>query len=240
MCSHNPLNATMAFINPLNLLKPQTDPAASAAAQAETERQQQIDAALKSLNDLFASPARQAQYQQYGQDTFNTLKTALDQNEKEAARRLNFGLVRSGNLGGSEDIVQHGLLQRDYSKGLLNASNQAQSASAQLQGADQALKSQIYNMILGGMSATDAAQQAMAGMQTDINAARNLVAPATLDQTFGDLAQHYLHSQAAQGAAAAYANAPSLSYYFGNSPSVSMGSGFNLYDPNYLSYGGGQ
>lgn len=237
-------NKTLANLaNPLyayGVAAPRDASAATAAAaqDAEKARQAQITAAMDKVDSIFGSPDRTAQYGKYKTDTFNVLKDSLDQNQQNASRKLNFGLIRTGNLGGSEDITQHGLLQQDYSKGLLDASNKAQGAEAQLEGQDQALKSNIDNLILNGMSATQATQQAMAGLQSNIQSAQETVAPATFDSVFGDLASAYLDDAANKGAAAG--NSSGLGSYFQAPTAAQPAPITSIYDPNYLSYGGGQ
>jgi hypothetical protein len=211
---------------------------AAAAQSAEASRQKQISDAMASVDKLFSSPSRTQQYADYGKNTLAVLKDNLDQNEQNAARKLNFGLIRTGNLGGSEDITQHGLLQQDYSKGLLDASNKAQGAEAQLQGEDQALKSNIDNLILNGMSATEATQQAMNGLSANIQSAQGTVAPATFDSVFGDLAHAYINGAANQGTTAAAS--PDVSSYFQVPGTPQPAPITSIYDPNYLNYGGGQ
>lgn len=212
---------------------------AADAQSAEKQRQDQITAAMDKVDSIFGSPSRTQQYTDYKNNTFNVLKDSLDQNQRQASRKLNFGLIRTGNLGGSEDITQHGLLQRDYSKGVLDASNKAQGAEAQLQGEDQALKSNIDSLILNGMSATQATQQAMAGLSSNLTSAQGTVAPATFDSVFGDLAPGYINGAARAGAAAAN-NTSELGSYFQAPVAAQPAPITSIYDPNYLSYGGGQ
>ena len=170
---------------------------------AEQQRQAGIQKSLDTVNGIFTSPDRQASYDKYGTDTFNLLKNSLDQNQGQASRQLNFGLMRTGNTGGSNDIDQHGLLAKDYYTGLLDASNKSQGAKAQLEGEDRSLQGSIDNLVLGGLSATNATQQATEGAQANAQGAKASVIPATLDQTFGDLASGYLSGKAAAGAQAA-------------------------------------
>ncbi|HVC17707.1 MAG TPA: hypothetical protein VNE18_10440 [Rhodanobacter sp.] len=210
---------------------------AADAQSAEAAHQKQISDAMAGVDKLFNSPTRTQQYADYGKNTLSVLKDSLDQNEQNASRGLNFGLIRTGNLGGSEDITQHGLLQQDYSKGLLDASNKAQGAEAQLKGEDQAMKSQIDNLILNGMSATEAAQQASQGLSANLQGAQGTVAPATFDSVFGDLAHAYINNQANQGAAA---GSPSVGSYFQTTPTPTQTPVTSIYDPNYLNFGGGQ
>lgn len=193
--------------DPLDLYGHGPDPnaAANAAAAAEAARQAQIQKSLNQVNALFSSPERQQQYTDYGNNTFDLLKTGLDQNARTAGHSLEDGLVRTGNIGGSEDVIQHGKLQQDYSQGLLHASDQAQQAAAQLKAQDYALEGNLDNAILGGMSSTTAAQQANQQLQANLQGAQATVAPTALDQTFGDLANAYLNGKANTGTQAANA-----------------------------------
>ena len=109
------------------LTQPQTDPSGAAAAAAAAAQQAEIEKTVSSINAIFDSPKRQAQYKAYGQNTFDTLKNSLDFNNQTAQRQLKFGLSRSGNIGSSNDAYSHGLLQQDYDTGLLNASTQSRA-----------------------------------------------------------------------------------------------------------------
>lgn len=171
--------------------------------QAEQQRQRQITQALNSVNGIFSSPERTGEYDKYQTDTYNLLKSGLDESEKNAARNLKFGLVRTGNIGGSNDADQHGVLANDYYKGLLDASNKAQAAKGQLQSEDQSLWGNVDNLILGGLSATNAEQQATRGLQADAANAQGAATAQNNDQAFGDLASIYANGRAAAGANAA-------------------------------------
>lgn len=234
--------------DPYNLYGHKADPNAganAAAAAAEQQRQDEINATVSKINDLFSSPALQQQYKQYGTDTFNLLKNNLDQQATNENRSLKFNLSRSGNIGGSEDVRQHGLLQKDYNAGLLNDSTQAQGAVAGLESADNATKNALDNMALNGLSATDATTQALEAQQQHEEQAKAGIVPQTADSLFGDLASIYANKQAGAGAAAANAAGVGAGAPLGSNfsmpsmgPSIAMDDNFNIYDPNANPSGG--
>ena len=177
----------------------------AAANAAEASRQKAIQDALDQVNGIFSGAGRQAEYKKYAQDNYNLLKTSLDNNTMNENRNLRFSMSRSGNLGGSQDVYNQGLVQKDYNTGLLNASNQSQASAAALENSDQQTKSALDNMVLNGMSATDATQQAIRDTQLNTTTQQATIAPATADSLFGDIAIGYTNRQAATGASAANA-----------------------------------
>ena len=232
--------------DPAHLFTDAPDPnaAAEAAAKAEAARQAEINATIGKINDLFSSPALQQQYTKYGQDTFNLLKNNLDTQTANEGRTLKFNLSRSGNVGGSEDVRQHGLLQKDYNAGLLSDSTQSQGAVAGLESADNATKNALDSMALNGLSATDATTQALAAQQEHEAQAKAGIMPQTADSLFGDLASIYANKQAGAGASAANAagsGGQDLGSNFlmpAQQPTIAMDDNFNIYDPNANPSGG--
>jgi len=211
--------------DPLHLFgNPALDAANAAQARAEQEREARIQRVEGRINNYFDSPGLKAEYAKYGTDMFNLLKSSLDQNTANESRGLKFSMSRSGNIGGSQDVYDHGLLQKDYNTGLLNAKNQASGAQAGLESADNATRNALDSMALSGMSSTDAMTQALNQSRTNLTAAQGNIVPEAADSLFGDLAsataqrQANAGVQAANAAAAGQGQAGGLGSYFDYTP----------------------
>lgn len=205
MQNANGLHGLHGMLDPGGYFSPQTNPAAAAQLAAEQAQQTQIQKTIDQINSIFTSPARQAQYKDYYNSTLATLKNSLNQNYVDAQRGLKFGLARTGNIGSSNDVYQHGLLSKDYQTGILNADTQAQGAEAQLENADSATQSALDSMALNGGLATNPVQTAQSDAAANLQQAQGTVAPATFDQLFGDISTQYLNQMVTQGQQAANA-----------------------------------
>jgi hypothetical protein len=110
--------------------------AANAAQASNAQQQQQIQQSVAAINNAYDNPGRQAQYQQYGQNLGNYLTGQVNNEEAVNARNLKFANARSGLTGGSSAVDSNTQLQKDYTQGLLQASQQAQGGQAALQQSD--------------------------------------------------------------------------------------------------------
>src|SRR5271169_615337 len=99
--------------------------AASAAAAANAQQQQSINAATTQINQAFSNPMRQAQIDTYGNKLNDYYTGQVNNQEAINARNLKFAMARSGLTGGSASVDSNNQLQKDYTNGLLQASQQA-------------------------------------------------------------------------------------------------------------------
>jgi hypothetical protein len=124
--------------------------AANAAQASNAEQQRQIQQSVAAINTAYSNPGRQAQYQQYGQNLGNYLTGQVNNQEAVNARNLKFANARSGLTGGSSAVDSNTQLQKDYTQGLLQASQQAQGGQAALQQADINAKNQMIGLAQQG------------------------------------------------------------------------------------------
>lgn len=110
--------------------------AADAAAAQQAQQQQQIQQSVGAINSAFNSPTRQAQYDTYGKNLNDYYTGQVNTQEATNARNLKFANARSGLTGGSAAADSNTQLQKDYTQGLLQASQQAQGGVAALKQAD--------------------------------------------------------------------------------------------------------
>ena len=113
------------------------------ATAAQAQQQAQINGTIAQINSAYDSPSRQAQYSTYGNQLDQYYTNQVNQQEATNARNLKFANARSGLTGGSEAVDSNTQLQKDYTQGLLQASQAAQTGQAALEQADISSKNQL-------------------------------------------------------------------------------------------------
>ncbi len=177
-----------------------TNNAAANAANAQNQQQQaQIQQSVSQINNAFNSPSRQAQYQQYGTNLGNYLTGQVNNQEAVNARNLKFATARSGLTGGSAAVDSNTQLQKDYTQGLLQASQQAQSGQAALQQSDLNAKNQMISLAQQGNYTGAIPTQVAQAQSASLGAAQNAFNANALGNIFQGTGQIY---QAEQTAAA--------------------------------------
>lgn len=171
--------------------------AANAANQANTDRQNQINASIGQITSAYSSPQRQAQVDQYGQQVGNYLTGQVNNQEATNARNLKFAMARSGLTGGSAAVDSNTQLQKDYSTALLQASQQAQSAKAGLAQSDTNAKNQLIGLAQQGSYIGAIPQQIAQAQSASLGAAQNYANPQALGNLFAGTAGIYNNEQTA-------------------------------------------
>ena len=194
--------------------------AVNAAEASNTAQQAQIQASIDAINKAYSSPARTAGTQAYGQALGDQLTQNVNDQEAVNARNLKFAMARSGLTGGSAAVDSNTQLQKDYSQGLLQASQQAQAGTAALQQADNSSKNQLISLAeQGGYMGTIPSQGASA-TAAGLNTAQSYAGPAGLNNLFSGTAQIYQNEEQAAAQRKAQIN-PIGSIY--GAPSVISG-----------------
>jgi hypothetical protein len=171
--------------------------AANAANAANTDRQNQINASIGQITQAYGSPQRTAQIDQYGQQVGNYLTGQVNNQEATNARNLKFAMARSGLTGGSAAVDSNTQLQKDYSTGLLQASQQAQAAKAGLQQADVSSKNQLIGLAQQGSYIGAIPGQIAQAQSASLGAAQNYANPNALGTLFANTSQIYNNEQTA-------------------------------------------
>ena len=171
--------------------------ASTAAAAADAQRQAQINQTVQRISDAYSSPQRQAQYQTYGQNLNNYYTTQVNDQEAVNARNLKFAMARSGLTGGSAAVDANSQLQKDYTKGLLQASQQAQGGQAALQQADINAKNQLTGLAEQGAYTGTIPTQIAQAQQASLGAAQNYSSANSLGNLFSGTAGIYNAEQVA-------------------------------------------
>jgi hypothetical protein len=171
--------------------------AANAANAANADRQNQINASIAQITSAYASPQRQAQIDQYGQQVGNYLTGQVNAQEATNARNLKFAMARSGLTGGSANVDANTQLSKDYSTALLQASQQAQNAKASLQQSDISAKNQLIGLAQNGSYIGQIPTQIAQAQSASLGAAQNFANPQALGNLFANTAQIYNNEQTA-------------------------------------------
>jgi hypothetical protein len=171
--------------------------AANAANAANTQQQQQIQQSVAQINNAYSSPQRQAQYQQYQQNLGNYLTGQVNNQEGINARNLMFANARSGLTGGSQAADSNTQLQKDYTQGLLQASQQAQAGTSALEQADINSKNQMISLAQQGNFTGAIPTQVAQATSANLGAAQNAFNPQALGNLFSTTAGIYNNEQTA-------------------------------------------
>lgn len=177
--------------------------AANAAQAANAQQQQQIQASVDQINNAYSSPNRQAQYQTYGQNLGNYLTGQVNNQEAINARNLKFANARSGLTGGSAATDSNTQLQKDYTQGLLQASQQAQAGTSALEQADINSKNQMISLAQQGNFTGAIPTQVAQANSANLGAAQNAFNPQALGNLFKGTANIYSNEQTAAAQRAA-------------------------------------
>jgi hypothetical protein len=155
----------------------QANKAADAANAAQAAQQKNIQDSIAAINNAYSSPNRQAQYDAYGKNLNSYYTGQVNDQEATNARNLKFALARNGTTGGSAAVDASGQLNKEYVKGLLQASQAAQGGVSALKQSDINAKNQLISLAQQGNYtgsipiATDQAQDtALAGAANYQNA----------------------------------------------------------------------
>lgn len=171
--------------------------AAEAANAANTEQQRQIQQTVAQINAAYSTPQRQAQYDTYGKNLTDYYTGQVKEQEATNARNLNFAMARSGLTGGSASVDANTQLQKDFSKGLIQASQQAQGGRAALEQSDIQAKNQLVGLAQQGNFTGSIPQQIAATQSAALGAAKNYGNANALGNLFAGTGQIWQNEQTA-------------------------------------------
>jgi hypothetical protein len=171
--------------------------AANAANAANAQQQQQIQQTVAGINSAYNNPNRQAQYQTYQSNLNNYLTGQVNNQEAVNARNLKFAMARSGLTGGSAAADSNTQLAKDYSQGLLQASQQAQAGTSALEQADINSKNQMISMAQQGNLVGSIPTEIAQGQSANLGAAQNAFSPGALGNLFQATGNIYSNEQTA-------------------------------------------
>ncbi len=161
----------------------QSNNAANSAAAANADTQAQIQNSVQQIQNAYSNPNRQSQYTAYGNNLQNYYTGQVNNQEAINARNLKFAMARSGLSGGSASVDSNTQLQKDYTQGLLQATQAATAGVNSLKQADLNSENQLISqaqagggvgVIPGQIAATQAANLAQGQNYANSNAVNNL------------------------------------------------------------------
>jgi hypothetical protein len=174
-------------------------------SKAAKEQQRQADAknaaieqASGQINGIFDNPARQQQIADYRDAVKQRGMTDLGTQYGDQSRNLKFAMARSGLTSGSSDVDLHDRMGQDYGKGVLQVIANANQAGSNLKNADEAARSRLLTQAATGYGLTDASQNALSSMQSNLQQAQAAIAPQSFADLFSNWQGIYDQSSAAQ------------------------------------------
>lgn len=171
--------------------------AANAAAQQQAQQQAQIQQSVAAINSAYNSPQRQSQYDQYGNNLNNYYTNQVNTQEATNARNLKFANARSGLTGGSAAVDSNTQLQKDYTQGLLQASQSAQAGKAALQQSDINSKNTMISLAQQGNYTGQIPTQVAQAQSANLSNASNYANANGLNNLFSGTAGIYQNEQTA-------------------------------------------
>jgi hypothetical protein len=171
--------------------------AANAANAANAQQQAAIQNSVNQINNAYSSAGRQAQYQQYGNNLNQYYTNQVNENEANQARNVKFAMARSGLTGGSAATDANTQLQKDYTQGLLQASQQAQAGQSSLQQSDINAKNQLISLAQQGGNIGTIPGQVSAAQSAALGSAQNYGNANALGNLFSGTAQIYQNEETA-------------------------------------------
>ncbi len=158
------------------------------AEEAEKARQQQINQTTADINRLFDAPGREQQRKDFGQALLAFFTDDANRQKGVADRDLRFAMARSGLTGGSAAVDANRELGEEYSRGILQAGQRAQSAVADMRGQDEQARTNLIGLAQAGLSTGNAATQAAAAMRSSMSGADAAARTHGLGDIFGGVA----------------------------------------------------
>jgi hypothetical protein len=171
--------------------------ASSAASASNTQQQNQINGTIAQINSAFNSPSRQSQYASYGNELDKYYTNNVNQQEATNARNLKFAMARSGLTGGSEAVDSNTQLQKDYTQGLLQASQAAQAGQASLEQSDISSKNSLIAQAEQGAYLGSIPSAVASATSANLGAAQNYSNANALGNLFAGTSQIYNNEQTA-------------------------------------------
>ncbi len=193
--------------------------AANAANAANAQQQAQIATAVNQINSAYDNPNRTAQYASYNKNLSDYYTGQVNNQEAINARNLKFAMARSGLTGGSAATDSNTQLQKDYTQGLLQASQQAQAGTSALEQADVNAKNQLIGLAQQGNYTGQIPQATAQAQSAALGAASNFGQANALGNLFTGTQGIYQNEETAAANRAAQQNP------FGSNYSASAYSG---------------
>ena len=171
--------------------------AANAANAANAAQQASIQKSVGQIETAYSNPNRQAQYDQYGSNLQNYFTGQAQNQEATNARNLKFATARSGLTGGSAAVDSNTQLQTDYTKALLNATQQATAGKSALMQSDVNAKNQLIGLAEQGDYTGSQGTQIAQAQNANLTGAQSYANTNALGNLFAGTSAIYNNEQTA-------------------------------------------
>jgi hypothetical protein len=171
--------------------------AANAANAANAQQQKDIQDSVNQITAAYDNPNRASQYAQYNKNLSDYYTGQVNNQEAINARNLKFANARSGLTGGSAAVDNNTQLQKDYTQGLLQASQQATAGTSALEQSDVNAKNQLIGLAQQGNFTGAIPTQVAQAQNASLGAAQNFGSANTLGNVFAGTAGIYQNEQTA-------------------------------------------
>ena len=171
--------------------------AANAANAANAQQQADIQKSVGQITSAYSNPNRANQYAQYNKNLSDYYTGNVNNQEAINARNLKFAMARSGLTGGSAAVDSNTQLQKDYTQGLLNASQQATAGTSALEQSDVNAKNQLIGLAQQGNFTGAIPTQVAQAQSASLGAAQNYGQANGLANLFAGTAGIYQNEQTA-------------------------------------------
>lgn len=171
--------------------------AANAANAAQAQQQADIQKSVGQITAAYSNPNRAQQYAQYNKNLSDYYTGQVNNQEAINARNLKFANARSGLTGGSAAVDSNTQLQKDYTQGLLNASQQATAGTSALEQSDVNAKNQLIGLAQQGNFTGTIPTQTAQAQSASLGSAQNYGQANGLANLFAGTAGIYQNEQTA-------------------------------------------
>lgn len=157
------------------------------AAQAEGLRQANIDRSVQQINQIYGSPKREAEINDFLGASRSFYRQNLDRQKQSADRSLKFAMARNGQTGGSVAVDANRLLGENFQQGVLNADRLAQSAANDLRNADEQSRMNMISLAQSGADMTAGSSRAAQQLRSNLAGANAQLNADSLGDVFSGI-----------------------------------------------------
>lgn len=158
--------------------------AAQQATQQEGLRQANINRSTQQINQIYGSPQREADINDFLGASRSFYRQNLDRQKQSADRSLKFSMARNGLTGGSASVDANRQLGQDYQQGVLTADRLAQSAANELRNSDEQSRMNMIQLAQTGADMTTGASNAAMSLRNNMTGARSQLSADALGDLF--------------------------------------------------------
>lgn len=143
--------------------------------------------------------ARESLYGTTTTDIINYLRSQFDEYHADANEEAKYSLARRGLTGGQADINLRNKIMETFDRGVLDITNQADSAVAGLRAADEDARMNLLAQIQNGMDSSTAVSSASGMLKNNVDVARSDAMSQQVANIFNEIDELYTTQQYMNG-----------------------------------------